>query len=246
MILRVENIRKRFGEKIVLDGISFNCDAGECLGIVGRSGCGKSTLVKIISRFLEPDDGSIFLDDRDITHEKNLKSIYRKLQMIFQTPETSFNPRKTIGWSISEPIRNFGIDAQVKDLLEEVGLDPILANRYPHEISGGQCQRAAIARAISISPKILICDEATSALDVTIQAQIVELLRNLIHRKRIACLFVTHDLAILPRIANRIIVLDAGKIIDQGEIRNVLDRPKSRLTQKFIEDYKIFFEGKQI
>ena len=246
MILRVENIRKRFGEKIVLDGISFNCDAGECLGIVGRSGCGKSTLVKIISRFLEPDEGSIFLDDRDITHEQNLKSIYRKLQMIFQTPETSFNPRKTIGWSIEEPLKNFGIDAQVKDLLEEVGLDPILANRYPHEISGGQCQRAAIARAISISPKILICDEATSALDVTIQAQIVELLRNLIQRKRIACLFVTHDLALLPRIANRIIVLDAGKIIDQGEIRSVLDRPKSRLTQKLIEDYKIFFEGKQI
>jgi ABC-type dipeptide/oligopeptide/nickel transport system ATPase subunit len=206
-ILEVKHLKKSFGDKIIFNDINFSVDAGECLGIVGRSGCGKSTLVKIIARFIPADSGEIFLDGQNITNEKNLKSIYAKMQMIFQMPEDSFDPRKTLGWSISEPMRNFNfknIDERTKNLLIEVGLTPDFVEKYPHEVSGGQCQRAAIARAISLSPKLLICDEATSALDVTTQSQIISLLNKLRTEKQIAILFITHDLKILEKIGGRV------------------------------------------
>ncbi len=206
-ILEVKHLKKSFGDKIIFNDINFSVDAGECLGIVGRSGCGKSTLVKIIARFIPADSGEIFLDGQNITNEKNLKSIYAKMQMIFQMPEDSFDPRKNLGWSISEPMRNFNfknIDERTKNLLIEVGLTPDFVEKYPHEVSGGQCQRAAIARAISLSPKLLICDEATSALDVTTQSQIISLLNKLRTEKQIAILFITHDLKILEKIGGRV------------------------------------------
>jgi ABC-type dipeptide/oligopeptide/nickel transport system ATPase subunit len=206
-ILEVKHLKKSFGEKIIFDDINFSVDAGECFGIVGRSGCGKSTLVKIIARFIPADSGEIFLDGENITNEKNLKSVYAKMQMIFQMPEDSFDPRKTLGWSIAEPMRNFNfknIEERTKNLLIEVGLTPDFVEKYPHEVSGGQCQRAAIARAISLSPKLLICDEVTSALDVTTQAQIINLLNKLRTEKQIAILFITHDLKLLEKIGGRV------------------------------------------
>ena len=206
-ILEVKNLKKIFGDKLIFDNINFEISAGECLGVVGRSGCGKSTLARIIARFIPADGGQIILDGQDITNEKNLKSVYAKMQMIFQLPEDSFDPRKTLGWSIGEPLRNFNftnIDERIKNLLAEVGLPADFVEKYPHEVSGGQCQRAAIARAISISPKLLICDEATSALDVTTQAQIVKLLRRLCTEKKIAMLFITHDFKILGEISDKV------------------------------------------
>lgn len=210
-ILDVQHVKKRFGSRIVLDDINFSVDAGEILGIVGLSGGGKSTLAKIISRLIDCDGGKIFLCGEDITHSTD-NDFYRDMQMIFQMPEDSFDPRRTLGASIAEPIKNFGVKASVSELLTRVGLPNEYSARYPREISGGECQRAAIARAISVEPKLLICDEATSALDVTIQAQIIALIKNLCVERRISCLFITHDLKIAKKLANRVLVLENGKL----------------------------------
>ena len=242
-ILEVKNLRKKFSgkneNKVVLDNVSFSINVGECLGIVGRSGCGKSTTAKIIARLLSADEGKIILCGDDITDAdgENLKNAYKKMQMIFQMPEESFDPRQTLGWSIGEPLRNYGFNdasERIKNLLIEVGLTAEFANRYPHEVSGGQCQRAAIARAISLSPKLLICDEATSALDVTVQSQVVKLLRKLCTEKNIACLFITHDLALLPRIADRVIVMHGGKIVEEGKTEEVIKNAKSKYTKELM------------
>ena len=219
-VLEVKHIKKHFGTKLVLNDINFAVDAGECLGIVGLSGGGKSTLVKIITRLIPCDDGQIFLCGEDITHATG-NAFYKNMQMIFQNPEDSFNPRRTLGKSIAEPLKNFlgndNLRGRVENLLVEVGLPKNYAERYPREVSGGECQRAAIARAISIEPKLLICDEATSALDVTIQAQVVALIRKICVEKNIACLFITHDLATLKKIADRVLVLEGGQLKNLSE-----------------------------
>lgn len=237
MILEVKNVKKTFGEKIVLDDINFTLTAGECLGIVGLSGCGKSTLAKIIARLIPSDDGQIFLCGEDISNATDNK-FYKNMQMIFQNPEDSFNPRRTLGASIAEPIKNYlgdeNLRGQVENLLAEVGLPKNYAECYPREVSGGECQRAAIARAISVEPKLLICDEATSALDVTIQAQIITLIKRLCTEKNIACLFITHDLALLPRIADRVIVLHMGKIVEVGTPEKIIHEAQSPFTKQLM------------
>ena len=161
------------------------------------------------------------------------------MQMIFQMPENSFDPRKNFGWSIEEPLKNNGwkkdlIKERISELLLKVGLSQDYAERYPHEVSGGECQRIAIARAISINPKLLICDEATSALDVTVQGQITKLIRDLCKKENIACLFITHDLALLPKISDRIIVMYGGKIVEEGAVNDIIKAPKSIYTRKLM------------
>ncbi len=226
-ILEVKNVKKSLGNKLVLNDINFSINAGECLGIVGLSGGGKSTLAKIVARLIPCDSGQIFLCGEDISTAK-VKDFYKNMQMIFQNPEDSFNPRRKLGKSIAEPIKNFfgseNFQNRVENLLIEVGLPKNYANRYPREVSGGECQRAAIARAISINPKLLICDEATSALDVTIQAQIVALIKKLCVEKNIACLFITHDLAILKKIADKVLVLEDGRLktLEKSNFKEVL------------------------
>ena len=237
-ILEVKHIEKSFNDKQILKDVSFSLNFGECLGIVGRSGCGKSTLVKIISKFIDPDSGEIIFDGENITNSSVLRKIYKKMQMIFQNPEESFNPRQTLGWSIGEPLRNHkinDIDKKIKNLLFEVGLTEEYKNRYPHEVSGGQCQRAAIARAISLSPKLLICDEATSALDIKNQQQITLLLQKLCKEKKIAMIFITHDLSIVKKIADRVIVMHDGQIVEEGTTENLINAPKSKFTQELID-----------
>ncbi len=227
MILDVQHVKKFFGTRLVLDDVSFGVDAGECLAIVGLSGGGKSTLAKIIARLIPCDGGKIFLCGEDITHA-NENDFYRNMQMIFQSPEDSFNPRRTLGASIAEPIKNFvGADnlrGRVAKLLTEVGLPAAYAERYPREVSGGECQRVAIARAISVAPKLLICDEATSALDVTTAAQIVRLIKKLCAEKNIACLFITHDLTTLKKLTDRVLVLEGGRLktLNESDFREVL------------------------
>ena len=226
-VLEVKHVKKYFGNKIVLDDINFTIKSGECLGIVGLSGGGKSTLAKIITRFIPFDGGQIILCGKDILIEKD-REIYKKMQMIFQNPEESFNPRRKLGKSIAEPIKNFlggeNLKERVENLLIEVGLPKNYAERYPREVSGGECQRAAIARAISINPKLLICDEVTSALDVTIQAQIIALIRKICVEKNISCLFITHDLAILKKLADRVLVLEDGRLktLEKSDFKEVL------------------------
>lgn len=226
-ILEVKHVKKSFGNKLVLDDINFSMNAGECLGVVGLSGGGKSTLAKIIARLIPCDGGQIFLCGNDISTAKG-NDFYKNLQMIFQNPEDSFNPRRKLGKSIAEPIKNFlgneNLQNRVENLLIEVGLPKNYANRYPREVSGGECQRAAIARAISINPKLLICDEATSALDVMIQAQIVALIKKLCVEKNIACLFITHDLATLKKLADKVLVLEGGRLktLEKSNFKEVL------------------------
>jgi len=210
-ILDVQHVKKRFGSRILLSDVNFSVESGEILAIIGFSGCGKSTLAKIIARLTDFDGGKVILCGKDISNAVG-NEFYRDMQMIFQNPEESFDPRRTLGASIAEPIKNFGVKASVSELLTRVGLPNEYSERFPHEISGGECQRAAIARAISINPKILICDEATSALDVTIQAKIVALIKNLCVERRISCIFITHDLKIAKKIANRVLVLENGEL----------------------------------
>lgn len=227
MILEVKHVKKYFGERLILNDINFTVDAGECLGIVGLSGGGKSTLAKIIARLIPSDGGQIFLCGEEITHATS-NAFYRNMQMIFQMPEDSFNPRRTLGAGIAEPIKNFigkdNLRGRVENLLSEVGLPKNYAERYPREVSGGECQRAATARAISVAPKLLICDEATSALDVTIQAQVVALIKKLCTEKNIACLFITHDLVILKKLADRVLVLEDGRLktLDESNFKEVI------------------------
>lgn len=241
-ILEVNQLKKTFGTQVVLDDVSFSLNRGEVLGIVGRSGCGKSTMARIVARLLDADEGEITLCGRDITKAtgKSLAEAYENMQMIFQLPEDSFNPRKTLGWSIGEAMRNRGhdkasIEKRIDELLTEVGLSPSYKNRYPHEVSGGECQRAAISRAVALSPTLLICDEATSALDVTVQAQIVTLLKKMNRELDMACLFITHDLALLPKIAHRVIVMAEGRIVEEGTPEGLMKNPESPYTKELLE-----------
>ena len=246
-ILQVHHLTKSFGKKndnfIAVDDLSFNLYRGEILGIIGESGSGKSTIAKLITRLLPADKKSqIILDDENITNinGNQLKAIYKKIQMIFQQPQESFDPRKTLQDSLLEPMINHGMNKmQIKNLLKEllakVNLDESILRRYPHQVSGGQCQRAGIARAICLNPKILICDEATSALDVTVQKQILELLLHLKQELNLSIIFICHDIALVQKICDRVIVLKQGKIIESGITSQVIRNPQKNYTKNLID-----------
>ena len=248
-VLEVNNLTKNFKGKnkqefTAVSNIDFCLYEGECLGIIGESGSGKSTTVNMITRLIEPTDGTITIDGEDITHIKGkaLRSLYKKLQMVFQSPIESFDPRCTLGDGIAESLRNNGFSkkeaaAAVEKVLEKCGLDRSFAGRFPHEVSGGQCQRAAIARALAIEPTILICDEATSSLDVTIQKEIIDLLRSLreIHGKKLSILFICHDLALVQDFCDRVLVMHDGEIVEQGIPDEIIKNPKNDYTKRLIE-----------
>lgn len=246
-ILEINNLTKTFVTEgkpdfTALDHVSFQLYPGETLGIVGESGSGKSTLAKTITRLIDATEGTVTLDGQDITkvNGKELRDVYKDIQMVFQTPVSSFDPRRTLGDGIGESLRNRGVsrketEKKVLDLLEKCGLTAEFAGRYPHEVSGGQCQRAAIARALAIQPKILICDEATSALDVTVQQQIMELLKKLREESSISYLFICHNLGLVQSFCHRIVVMYEGKIVEAGTPDEVIMHPKSEYAKKLIE-----------
>ena len=248
-VLEVNNLTKTFNGKdkqkfTAVSNIDFCLYEGECLGIIGESGSGKSTTVNMITRLIDPTDGTITIDGEDITHIKGkaLRSIYKKLQMVFQSPIESFDPRCTLGDGIAESLKNNGFSkkeaaAAVEKVLEKCGLDGSFAGRFPHEVSGGQCQRAAIARALAIDPTILICDEATSALDVTIQKEIIDLLRSLRESqgKKLSILFICHDLALVQDFCDRVLVMHDGEIVEQGIPDEIIKNPKNDYTKRLIE-----------
>jgi len=248
-ILTVNNLTKIFARKgypdlVAVDHVSFTLHKGECLGIIGESGSGKSTVAGMVTRLLDPTEGTVILDGEDITKARGsaLRGAYRKMQMVFQTPAESFDPRRTLGDGIGESLINSGMSRQevkreVARLLSQCGLAPDFAGRYPHEVSGGQCQRAAIARALAIKPMLLICDEATSALDVTIQEEILELLSKL-RRERgdgLAILFICHDIALVQKFCDRVLVMYKGKIVEQGTPDEVIRHPKEEYTRRLID-----------
>ena len=245
-LLQVANLTKHFvsqrGTVHAVDDVSFTISRGETVGLVGESGCGKSTLGRMIVRLVAPTNGSIHLDGEEVAHLKGeaLKGFRRKVQLIFQDPFASLNPRSTVGRILEEPLIVHGLgDPQdrrqkVDSLLKRVGLRPEAASRYPHEFSGGQRQRIGIARALALSPELVVCDEPVSALDVSIQAQILNLLSALKRETNLAYLFISHDLSVIRFIADRIIVMYLGKIAEVADHGSVWARPLHPYTQALI------------
>ena len=217
--------------------------AGETLGIVGESGSGKSTLAKMITRLTDITDGTLKFQGKDITKLKQsqLRDVYGNIQMVFlESGRFLLDPRRTLGDGIGESLRNRGmkkadIAIRVKELLEQCGLEEELAKRYPHEVSGGQCQRAAIARALAVEPKVLICDEATSSLDVTIQKQIMELLEELKDTHGLSFIFICHNLALVQSFCDKVLVLYDGKVVESGKPDAIINEPKEAYTKKLVD-----------
>ena len=246
-LLEAEHLTKVFtqrGKKSfkAVDDVSFSLKAGETLGIVGESGSGKSTLAKMIIRLTDITEGTLKFQGKDITKlkQRQLKDVYGKIQMVFQNPVGSFDPRRTLGDGIGESLGNRGmkkteVAKRVKELLEQCGLDEEFAGRYPHEVSGGQCQRAAIARALAIEPKVLICDEATSSLDVTIQKQIMELLEDLKDTHGLAFIFICHNLALVQSFCDKVLVLSEGKVVESGKPDDIINEPQEAYTKKLVD-----------
>jgi oligopeptide/dipeptide ABC transporter ATP-binding protein len=217
-----------------VDGVSFSVDAGETLALVGESGCGKSTVSRLVLRLIEPDSGHISFEGRDLLalDANELRAFRRDAQIIFQDPYASLNPRMTVSQILSEPLALQDLvppprrRERVEELLRLVGLEPRFARRYPHEFSGGQRQRIAIARALAVEPKLIICDEPVSALDVSIRSQILNLLRDLQDRLGLAYIFVSHDLAVVKHIADRVAVMNLGGIVETADARALFASPR--------------------
>jgi oligopeptide/dipeptide ABC transporter ATP-binding protein len=244
-LLEVEHLVKHFvAERSVfgrptafvkaVDGVSFHVEAGETLALVGESGCGKSTVSRLVLRLIEPDAGRIRFDGRDLLSlaPEELRAFRRKAQLIFQDPYASLNPRMTVSQILSEPLALHDLvppadrRARVEELLRLVGLEPRFARRYPHEFSGGQRQRIAIARALAVEPKLIICDEPVSALDVSIRSQILNLLRDLQDRLGLSYIFVSHDLAVVKHIADRVAVMNLGGIVETASTDALFASPR--------------------
>ncbi|AKL95885.1 oligopeptide/dipeptide ABC transporter, ATP-binding protein [Clostridium aceticum] len=252
-MIKVENLKKSFTtgtfrkkQVEVLKGVSFEIEAGETLGLVGESGCGKSTLAKIILRLLPLSSGKIFFEGKEITSLKTneMQKIRSKMQLILQHPEAALNPRMKIYDCIVEPLRIHGLvkknskeeRAVVEELIEVVGLQPEHLTRYPSEISGGQAQRAVLARILSLEPRLIVADEPTSMLDVSVQAQILNLLKDVQKKFNMAYLFVSHDLEVVRWMSDRIAVMYRGDIVEMGRPEKVLENPLHPYTKSLVEN----------
>ena len=225
-----------------VDGVSFSIDEGTTLGLVGESGSGKSTTGYCVLQLMQPTAGSIRFDGTELTSLKgeDLRKMRREMQIVFQDPYSSLNPRMTVGDIVSEPLEVHGIGTRksrrdsVRRLLDVVGFDPTFTNRYPHEFSGGQRQRIGIARALALNPKLIVCDEPVSALDVSIQAQILNLLRDLQRDFGLTYLFIAHDLAVVRAMSDTIAVMDQGKIVEAGPAEEVYNSPQNEYTKALL------------
>ncbi len=254
-LLKVEHLHKefptgsgfmggKFSKKVVsaVNDLSFEIRAGETFGLVGESGCGKSTTGRVIMHLDPPTSGKVYFEGRDISkmNKKELKAMRREMQFIFQDPYASLNPRMTIGEIISEPMVIHGIGTpeerieRVRELLDVVGLNPEHINRYPHEFSGGQRQRVGIARSFILRPKLIICDEPVSALDVSIQAQVLNLLKDLQKQYGTAYLFIAHDLSVVQHISDRVAVMYLGKMVELSDWKSLYAEPNHPYTQALL------------
>ena len=232
-------MRRQLGAVHAVDGVSFDVRRGETFGIVGESGCGKSTTARLLLRLLEPTSGSVRFDGREIADLKpsEIKPLRREMQMIFQDPYSSLNPRRTVGTIISEPFAIHGMHEGkgerkrvVQELMDTVGLNPEHYNRYPHEFSGGQRQRIGVARALALKPKLIVADEPVSALDVSIQAQILNLLRDLQREFGLTLIFIAHDLSVVRHMCDRVAVMYLGKIVELADSDQLYAHPRMPYT----------------
>jgi len=246
-LVSVNNLTKYFktsrGMLHAVDGVSFTIDEGQTLGVVGESGCGKSTTGRAILRLLEPTSGSINFDGRDVLklNEPEMRRIRRDMQIIFQDPFSSLDPRKTINQIISEPIRIHKLisekgkrEERVKELMDTVGLAQRLINTYPHELDGGRRQRIGIARALALNPRFIVCDEPVSALDVSIQAQILNLLKELQDKLGLTYMFITHNLSVVNHFSDTIAVMYLGKIVEKAPAEELFTNPLHPYTKALI------------
>jgi peptide/nickel transport system ATP-binding protein len=252
-VLEVENlkkyypVRKGFLQKTInhvkaVDGVSFHLNAGETLGLVGESGCGKTTVGRSVLRLTQPTGGKVIFKGKDLGNmdKETLRMTRTSLQVIFQDPFSSLNPRMNVGQIIAEPIKNYEnlprseIMERVAELMNRVGLRPAQMGRYPHEFSGGQRQRIGIARALAVNPDVIICDEAVSALDVSIQAQIINLLKDLQEEMNLAYLFIAHDLSVVEYISHRVAVMYLGRIVELASDRKLYKNPLHPYTKALL------------
>ena len=245
--------QRKVGAVQAVDGVSFAVKRGETLGLVGESGCGKSTTGRAILQLYKPTSGEVVFNGKDLTKLDGgeMRKMRRHLQMIFQDPYASLNPRMTVGNIVAEPMQIHRLvgkgerTQKVQELLQTVGLNPYFANRYPHEFSGGQRQRIGIARALALNPKLVICDEPVSALDVSIQAQVLNLLKRLQRQLNLTYLFVAHNLAVVAHISDRVGVMYLGKLVEIGEARTITEAPKHPYTRALISAIPIPVPGRQ-
>lgn len=236
-ILELNNIKKAYDVKMAVDIDKLVIEEGDCVGLVGESGCGKSTLAGIITNIVKPDSGSVIFKGEDISrfNARKMRNIYKNMQMIYQSPIASFDPEYTLGKSVNEAIRNNKSDNLVSELFISVGLSEEYVNKYPRQVSGGECQRAAIVRALAVQPEFLICDEATSALDVTVQSQIIALIKKLQQSRKMTVLFISHDIALVSQICNKIAIMKDGRIIEYSDTDNIINRPEKEYTRLLIK-----------
>jgi oligopeptide transport system ATP-binding protein len=253
-LLEVEDLTKHFPVKAgilvehtvshvkAVDGVSFDIEEGETLGLVGESGSGKSTTGYCVLQLLKPTSGSVRFMGQELTDlgREEVRKLRREMQIVFQDPYSSLDPRMTVGDIVSEPLDVHGVGSRrtrretVRQLLDTVGFDPNFTNRYPHEFSGGQRQRIGIARALALNPKLIVCDEPVSALDVSIQAQILNLLKDLQRDFGLTYLFIAHDLAVVRTMSDRIAVMNRGKLVEIGPAEEVYTQPQDEYTKALL------------